>query len=147
MDCRFDRCDFERFSATDAAVRDLAFMGGTWREVEWVEGLLVGVAMQGTAMQQVTYASTHAPNSRFEQLSMFKVWAMTKGFPGSVFQEVEAKTCGFLASCHFDEAQIVDSRFEETGFANAGFHERPVGCRAAASTPATSAARCSRTRC
>ena len=131
MDCRFDRCDFERFSATDAAVRDLAFVDGTWREVEWVEGLLVGVALQGTAMQQVTYASTHAPNSRFEQLSMFKVWAMTKGFPGSVFQEVEAKTCGFLASCHFDEAQFVDSRFVETGFANAVFTNARLaaGCR------------------
>lgn len=121
MDCRFDRCDFERFAATDAAVRDIAFTAGSWREVEWIEGLLVGVAMQGTTMQQVTYASTHAPNSRFERVSMAKVWAMTKGFPGSLFQEVEAATCGFLASCHFDEAQFIGSRFVDTGFAGAVF--------------------------
>ena len=130
MDCRFDRCDFERFAATDAAVRDVAFTDGSWREVEWIEGLLVGVAMQGTTMQQVTYASTHAPNSRFERLSMSKVWAMTKGFPGSLFQEVEATTCGFLASCHFDEAQFIDSHFVETGFANAVFTDASAapGC-------------------
>ena len=130
MDCRFDRCDLARVSATDAAVRDLAFSDGSWSEVEWVEGLLVGVVMRGTAMQQVTYASTHAPNSRFEELSMFKVWAMTKGFPGSVFQQVDARTCGFLASCHFDEARFDQCRFAETGFATAAFKDAQLasGC-------------------
>ena len=130
MDCRFDRCDLERVSTTDAAVRDLAFGDGSWREVEWIEGLLVGVVMRGTTMQQVTYTSTHAPNSRFEDLSMTKVWAMTKGFPGSVFRHVDARTCGFLASCHFDEARFERCRFAETGFANAFFKDAQVapGC-------------------
>lgn len=123
MDTRFDRCTFEKVTLTDAAARDLTFMEGSWREVDWIEGLMVRVALHRTEMEQVTYVSTHAPYSRFEGLSMFKVWAMSKGFPGSVFEEVEAKTCGFVGICHFNESRFERSRFVEVGFTKAAFKD------------------------
>lgn len=131
MDCRFDRCVFERVSLNDIAMRDLAFTGGAWREMQWTDGLLIGVALRETAMEEVTFAAVHAPHSRFERLTMFKVWVMAKGFPGSVFEEVEASTCGFIAECHFDEARFERTRFVGTGFGSAFFTDAHVtpGCR------------------
>ena len=123
MNCRFDRCRLERIAMSDAAVRDLAFTGGTWEELQWVDCLMVGVAMRGAEMRQVTYSGTHAPHSRFERVSMFKVWGLHKGFPGSVFEEVDARTCGFIANFHFDESRFERTRFEETGFTNAVFKD------------------------
>ncbi len=131
MDCRFDRCRFERVHWTDAMVRDLEFSGGEWREVLWSEGVLIRVALRGTPMREVTFVNTHAPNSRFEGLSMFKVWVMGLGFPGSVFEEVDAATCGFVSTCRFDEARFERTRFTETGFTNAVFKDARFapGCR------------------
>ena len=131
MDTRFDRCILEKVTLTDAAARDLVFTEGSWREVDWSEGLLVRVALKRTQMEQVTYISTHAPYSRFEGLSMFKVWAMTKGFPGSVFEEVQAKTCGFLGTCHFDESRFERVHFVDVGFTKAVFKDVHVarGCQ------------------
>lgn len=123
MDCRFERCVFQRLSLTDAAVRDLSFTDGEWEEIGWLDGLMVDVALCGTQMRQVTYLQTHAPNSRFERLSMFKVWGMGKGFPGSVFEEVEAKTCGFVSAFHFTESRFERTRFAETGFTGAVFKD------------------------
>lgn len=99
--------------------------------MQWTEGLLIGIALRGTEMREVTFMNTHAPNSRFERLTMFKVWAMGRGFPGSVFEDVEATTCGFLSGCHFDEARFVRTRFVETGFTAAVFKDAHLapGCR------------------
>lgn len=131
MDTRFDRCVLEKVTLTDAAARDLVFMEGSWREVDWSEGLLVRVALHRTDMDQVTYMSTHAPYSRFEGLKMFKVWAMGKGFPGSVFEEVEAKTCGFIGICHFNESKFERTHFVEAGFTKAVFKDVQMarGCQ------------------
>ena len=123
MESQLEGCVWERVSMTDPAMRDVTFSGGAWREVQWSEGLLIGIALRETALHEVTFANTHAPHSRFERLSMHKVWALAKGFPGSVFVEVEATTCGFLGTCHFDEARFVRTRFAETGFANAVFKD------------------------
>lgn len=123
MYSRFDRCRFERVVVTDAAIRELVFTGGAWEELQWIDCLLVSVALRDAEMRQVTYTGTHAPYSRFERVSMFKVWGMRKGFPGSVFEEVDAKTCGFVANFHFDESRFERTRFEETGFTNAVFKD------------------------
>ena len=131
MESRLTSCVWERVSMTDPAMRDVTFSGGAWREVQCSEGLLIGVGLRETALHEVTFANTHAPHSRFERLSMHKVWALAKGFPGSVFEEVEATTCGFLGACHFDDARFIRTRFAETGFANAVFKDAHVGagCR------------------
>ncbi len=131
MESRLASCVWERVSMTDPAMRDVTFSGGAWREVQYSEGLLIGVELRETALREVTFANTHAPHSRFERLSMHKVWALAKGFPGGVFDEVEATTCGFLGTCHFDEARFNRTRFAETGFANAVFKDAQLAadCR------------------
>ena len=130
IESRLESCVWERVSMTDPAIRDVTFSGGTWREVQCTEGLLIGVELLETALHEVTFANTHAPHSRFERLSMCKFWALSKGFPGSVFEDVEATTCGFLGACHFDEARFVRTRFSQTGFANAVFKDANLaaGC-------------------
>ncbi len=122
-DCEWRGCELTRVSMTDPAMRAVAFYGGAWEEVQFIEGLMIEVALRGTRMFEVTYTNTHAPYSRFEGLSMHKVWGMAKGFPGSVFEEVEAKTCGFLSMFHFDEARFSRTRFVDTGFTNAVFKD------------------------
>ena len=130
MECRLEGCTFERVAMIEPALRAVAFSGGGWREVQWTEGLLVELHLEGTDLDEVTFANTHAPHTRFERLSMFKVWALAKGFPGSVFEEVEATTCGFLGPCHFDETRFTRTRFVETGFTNAVFKDAHLtpGC-------------------
>ncbi len=130
-DCAFEACRFAELSLSDAALRDLEFVAGGWCDVQLDQGLLVQVVWRDIDLQQVTFSLTHAPNSRFERVSMFKLWAMGKGFPGSVFTEVQASTCGFLSACHFDEAQFERCRFLESGFTNAVFTDAGFdpGCR------------------
>ena len=131
MDCRFEDCVLERVTFVGAAMRDLRFTRGAWREIQLTDSLMIRIALVETEMREVTYMATHAPHSRFERLSMFKVWATTKGFPGSVFEDVEARTCGFPSETHFDEARFVRTRFVETGFTNAVFKDVHMesGCR------------------
>ncbi len=131
VDCRFQECRLERVSFVSAAMRGLSFRGGAWKEVQLTDSLMIGTALTDLEMQEVTYAATHAPHSRFERVSMFKVWATTKGFPGSVFEDVRARTCGFPAQTHFDESRFVRTRFDETGFTNAVFTKvvMDAGCR------------------
>ena len=131
MGSRLEHCVWERISMTDPAMRDVTFSGGAWREMQCSDGLLIGVELRETALHEVTFANTHAPHSRFERLSMHKVWTLAKGFPGSVFEDVEATTCGFLGACHFDETRFVRTCFAETGFANAVFNDADLaqGCR------------------
>ena len=131
MESKFEHCTFEQVSTTDAAMRDVEFLGGTWREMQLNNGLLVGLVLRGTEMNEVLFASTHAPHTRFERLSMFKVWVLGKGFPGSVFEDVDATTCGFLSMCHFDETRFERTRFVETGFATAVFKDAhfAAGCQ------------------
>ena len=131
IDCRFDRCELEQVALTDSAVRDLAFTEGAWREVDWTEGLMVRVALRRIEMDQVSYMLTHAPENRFEGVSMHKVYAMTKGFPGSVFEEVQGKMCGFVGPCHFVECRFERVQFTDTGFTNAIFKDAHIapGCQ------------------
>ena len=131
VDTQFNRCTLEKVTLTDAAARDLTFTEGAWREVDWTEGLLVRVTLRRTEMDQVTYMNTHAPYSRFEGVSMLKVWAMARGFPGSVFEEVTAKTCGFVGPCHFDECRFERIHFVEVGFNKSVFKEAHIapGCQ------------------
>lgn len=122
-DSHFEQCELAKTSFSEAALRDVRFKDGGWKEVQWDMSYLIRVSLSGTAMNAVTYALTHAPHSHFEGLSMFKVWAMTKGFPGSTFVDVEARTCGFLSACHFDESRFENTRFQETGFTGAFFKD------------------------
>ena len=121
MNCRFDECVLQNIAVMDAAMRSVEFTRGEWRQASWVDGLFVEVVFRGVALHEVTFSNVHAPYTRFERLSMFKVWSMSGGFPGSVFDRVEGTTCGFLAECHFDECRFIATRFAETGFSNAVF--------------------------
>lgn len=131
VNCEFEQCALSKFIINDMALRDVTFTGGSWEEVQLNNGLLVDLALKGTTMKEVTFALVHAPHTRFEELSMFKVWTMAKGFPGGVFDGVDAKTCGFLSTCHFDEVRFERTRFVETGFTNAVFKDATFspGCR------------------
>ena len=130
MDCRFDRCVLERVTADNAAMRDLAFVDGSWQDLSWTEGLLVDLSFRGTRMRDVCFVETPAPNQRFEAVSMYRVWSVSKGFAGSVFEDVEAEQCGFLKA-HFDETRFVRSRFVEVGFTAAVFKDAKLApdCR------------------
>lgn len=119
----FEDCALERVSLAGMAMRDVTFRGGSWLSVQMDQGILVDNTIHGTTLEEVTFTLTHAPYTRFEGVSMLKVSAMSKGFPGSVFKEVEAKNCLFGDSCHFDEASFETVRFVETGFTNAVFTE------------------------
>ena len=131
MDCSFDRCQLKRVTLMDAAVCDLAFSGGSWDEVQWIEALMVDTTLREMKISEITFNMTHAPRSRFEQVEMYKVWAMGKGFPGSVFTGVTARTCGFVSACHFDECRFDRTQFTEAGFANAVFKDAVIArdCR------------------
>ena len=121
MATTFRDCTLERLSILDSAMRDLEFRGGEWREVQVVDGLLIGNAFRGTSLREVTFAQTHAPHTRFEQVSMYKVYTMSKGFPGSVFEQVQGVKCGFVSGCYLNESQFIGTRFVETGFSAAAF--------------------------
>lgn len=123
MECTFDKCTFEQVSFTDPAMRDLTFEGGAWHQVQLTEALMIRVVLRGTDMREVMFALTHAPYTRFERLSMFKVWAMAwgRGFPESVFEDVHAVTCGFASTCRFDGTRFERTRFAKTGFTGAVF--------------------------
>ena len=123
MTSTFENCTFERMVLTDGATRDLTFTGGSWNGVQWVEGLMVETTLSGTDMEEVTFLNTHAPHTHFERLRMFKVMAMSRGFPGSTFEDIEAETCGFLNGYHFDESKFSRVRFVETGFTAAVFKD------------------------
>ena len=122
MNCRFDRCEFERVTVDNAAMRDLAFVDGRWQDLSWTDGLLVDISYRGTEMRDVCFVETPAPQQRFEAVSMYRVWSISKGFAGSVFEEVEAEQCGFLKA-RFDESRFLRSRFVEVGFTAAVFKD------------------------
>ena len=123
MNCLFDDCAFERCTLTAMAMRDVIFRDGSWRNVQMDQGVLVSVSFYGTALEDVTFLMTHAPHMRFEGVSMLKVSATSKGFPGSVFKDVDARNCLFGDTCHFDEASFETVRFVDSGFTNAAFVE------------------------
>ncbi len=127
----FGNCRFERVSMVDPALRDTELRGGEWREVQCIEGLLIRLTFTDMSLREVTFNNVHAPHTRFERVSMFKFWAMAKGFPGSVFDQVEAETCGFVGAVHLDECRFLGARFVETGFANASLAKAELveGCR------------------
>ena len=121
VDSRFRGCRLERVEWTDPAFRDVAFEGGAWSEVALAEGVLVRTAFRGTRLERVTFLSAFAPETTFRDTKLHKVWAMAKGFPGSRFEAVSARTCGFVGGVHFDESTFEDAAFEETGFGGAIF--------------------------
>ena len=131
MATTFRDCALERVSLLDSAMRDIEFAGGEWREMQLVDGLLIRVTFRGTKLNEVTFTQTHAPYTRFEQVSMYKVYTMSKGFPGSVFEQVEAVKCGFVSGCYLNESQFIGTRFVETGFPATGFVDFKMtpGCR------------------
>ena len=123
MNCVFEDCKLERCTLSAMAMRDVIFRGGSWLSVQMDYGVLVGVSLYETELEDVTFATTHAPHTRFDGVSMLKVTAMSRGFPGSVFKDVDAKNCLFGNICHFDEASFETVRFVECGFTNAVFTE------------------------
>ena len=121
VDTKLRDCLLERVDWTDPALRDVAFARGSMREVAIAEGLLVGTTIEETALDRVTFLSTFAPQTTFRRATFHKVWAMGKGFPGGRFEDVSARTCGFVGQVRFDECRFEGSTFEEAGFSGAVF--------------------------
>ena len=111
----------------DLAIRDTLVAGGEWRQVEFSDSLLIRVVLRETAMNQVTFAQSHGPECRFEDLRMHKVWVMGLGFPETLFQGVEAENCGFLGNAHFQRSRLERCHFKLTGFGNAKFQDAELG--------------------
>ena len=124
-------CTMERVSFLDCAMRDMDFHGGEWREIQMLDGLLIGVKFRGISLREVTLTQTHAPNTRFEQVSMYKFYVMAKGFPGSVFEQVQGVKCGFVSGCYMNESEFIATRFVESGFPITAFEDVKMapGCR------------------
>ena len=131
MENRFEDCCFEEVSLTNAAMRDTVFDGGCWSRVDIADGLLMDMTFRGFEMNQVTLSEVMAPQNRFERVSMTKVWVLSKGPAASVFEDVEADTCGFLGYVRFDRSTFSRVRFAMTGFTNAVFadNEFAAGCQ------------------
>ena len=131
MENRFEGCSFEDVSLTNAAMRDTVFDGGSWKKVDIADGLLMDMTFRGFEMNEVTLSEVMAPQNRFERVSMTKVWVMAKGPAASVFEDVEAETCGFLGDVRFDRSTFTRVRFTTTGFTNAIFadNEFAGGCQ------------------
>lgn len=127
LESAFQNCLLEKLSFTQLAMRAVNFTGGKWSKVDFSDGVQVEVIWSKVEMAEVTYTAVHVANSRFEKLEMFKVWGMSKGFPGCVFEEVKGTTCGFVGGCHFDEAQFIKTQFIETGFTASVFKDARVG--------------------
>lgn len=121
MENRFEGCAFEGVSLADVAMRDTVFDGGSWNRVDIADGLLMDVTFRGFEMTEVTLSEVMSPRNRFERVRMKKVWWMAKGPAGSVFEDVEAETCGFLGYVRFDQSTFTRSHFAMTGFTNAIF--------------------------
>ncbi len=120
---RFDECEFESLNFVDLAIRDTPFNGGSWTRVEFSDSLLMRLSLRQTRLDQVTFSLCHAPECKFEQVSMHKVWVMGYGFAQSTFEGVAANTCGFLGKAHFQQCRFERSHFERTGFSNARFDD------------------------
>jgi len=131
MENRFEACRFEEVSLTDAAMRDTVFEGGAWDKVDIADGLLMDMTFRDLEMNSVTLSEVMAPQNRFERVSMTKVWIMSKGPAASVFEDVDADTCGFLGYVRFDASTFTRVRFAKTGFTNAVFAdvEFAPGCQ------------------
>lgn len=121
VDLRFEHCILESITFMDWAVRDTVFEGGRWEQVQVNESLLVSVVFRDMAHREVVWMVTHAPYTRFERVTLFKVWVSALGFPESVFDSVEADTCGFLGEAHFKDGRFTGTRFLRTGFTRASF--------------------------
>ncbi len=120
-DCKFNNCVFDDVILSESAMYRLEFSGGHWKDVQILDGTIGLLKVHKSDWQDVMFMGASLPNCEFKQLSMFKVWGASKGMPGSVFEDVEATTCGFSACFHFGESQFIRTRFTETGFCNAIF--------------------------
>ena len=131
FDSRFERCSFDDLSLSDVAMRDSVFEGGAWNKVDLADGLLMDMTWRDLAFEEVTFAEVMAPQNRFERVSMTKFWMMSKGPAASVFEDVEADTCGFLGNVRFDQSSFTRVHFSMTGFTSAIFADTVFseGCR------------------
>ena len=127
MNSLFDECTLELCTLSATVMRDVIFREGAWRDVQMDQSVLVSASFDAMALENVTFAMTHAPYTRFEGVSMLKVVTTSKGFPGSTFRDVEARNCLFGDTCHFDEASFEAVRFADCGFTNAMFAETTMG--------------------
>lgn len=123
----FQECTLEKISFIELAFEKIRFINGEWKELQFLESLMIEVHLTKTNLSEITFTTTHVANCIFEQLEMFKVWAMGKGFPGTTFTDVQAKTCGFVGICHFEEAKLSGVSFTETGFTTAVFKNTQIG--------------------
>ena len=118
---RFERCAFDDVQLSSAAMSDTTFAGGSWKKFQVSGGLLMDMTYHDIEMAEVTLSEVMLPQSRFERISMTKVWVMGKGPAASTFDDVEAHTCGFLGNVRFDQSTFNNVRFTMTGFTSAVF--------------------------
>ena len=131
FDARFAHCTWDDVAITDLAMRDLRFHGGSWSRVALIDGLWIGCVMRSMRWHDVTIASVHAPQCTLAALFLEKVWVTGNGFCESEWEEVEARTCGFLSTARLDRNRFSRCRFYETGFSSAVFASVTIdgGCR------------------
>ncbi len=131
MGTSFESCVIEKVTFVNLIMRDTEFASCEWREVTLSDGLSINLTFRETLLDQVTFTAYHAPHTTFQRVRMYKVFTMARGFPGSLFEEVDAETCGFLGVFHFNESTFIKSGFRETGFTNAIFKDGQIagGCK------------------
>ena len=121
MDCEFKNCVFNDVSILEGMMNKIGFVGGHWKDMQIVGAVIAYLTVHKSDWQNILIQDVHMPHCELKQLSMLNVWGVSKGMPGSVFEDVEATTCGFIAQFHFDESQFIRTRFYQTGFCNSIF--------------------------
>ena len=127
----YENCVFEDVSFVSSLFEGDTFTGGYFERVQLASGILIDCAFVSMKLNEVTLNDVHAPNNQFRQVEMFKVWGMSKGFPGCVFEEVNAFKCGFVGFFHFTEAKFLRTHFTEVGMTLAVFKQVSMspGCQ------------------
>lgn len=129
--CQYEQCTFENVTMMEPFFQGNTFTGGFYKTSQFSDGILMECTFTSMNLSEVTLNGVHAPNNAFRQVEMFKVWGMSKGFPGCVFEEVNAYKCGFVGTFFFTEARFLRTNFTEVGMMLAHFDQVSMapGCQ------------------
>lgn len=128
---QYEHCTFEDISLIESAFQGNTYTGGSFKRIQFADGIMMECTFSSMSFNEFTLNAVHAPNNVFRQIEMFKVWGMSKGFPGCVFEEVNAYKCGFVGVFHFTESRFLRTRFTEVGMTLAQFKQVAMapGCQ------------------
>jgi len=150
VNCRFDNCRFSELNTEELNWRDvkcvhcelvnlsliscngynMRFEHCKLHDLQWTDSVLEKPEFVGTEMRNVTLVQCLMVNSLYERVTMFKVWGMGRGMTLARFDQVVARTCGFVSMFRFDHASFSRVRFVGTGFTNVLFTHAQIdpGC-------------------